>query len=354
MRKIAGITFIILVCIGAASFALELKKGRMKVVLHENMGKFSAYYLYNLSSNRYSSLFLDQDPRTSSLSIIADNKVYRMGESSGFRQVIESTKNGAKFIWRSSSLEVTEDISFISSPGSPVTDGILLTISVTNISEIGISIGVRYIFDTFLGEDSGTHFQTETVGKISGETSYFKYNLPKYINTPSDIQSFEGFQIMLDGTGLTKPDKVVLANWKRINDSTWDYDVKSSRNFNQLPYSINDSAIALYYNQSELAPGAAREIKLAIGSYNEDGFSADQSTTRSEIADVFNQTLNSDNSGSRDVGLSVQTDLLTVNELLKKINDSMGSREVLTESELELMNQVISELTKRKQKYSSE
>ncbi len=333
------------------TFALELKEGRIKIVLHENMGKFSAYYLHDLSANKYTPLFLDQDPRTSSLSIIEDNKVYRMGESSDFRQVIESTAEGAKFIWRSSSLEVTEELSFINSPASPVADGILVTITVTNISETRKSTGIRYIFDTYLGEDKGTHFETAAVNKISGETSYFKYNLPEYVNSPTEDAAFGGFQIMLDGRGITNPDKVVLANWKRLNDATWDYDVKSSRNFNQLPYSINDSGAALFYNQQDLSPGASRTVTLVVGAYNADGFSADKSTTKSEIADVFNQAINTNPSSGRDTGLSVQTDLLTVNELLKKINREIEAGEMPTDSELELMEQVITELTKRKQKY---
>ncbi len=338
----------------SGGFALELKEGRMKIVLHENMGKFSAYYLHDLSANKYTPLFLDQDPRTSSLSIIEDNKVYRMGESSGFRQIIESTSAGAKFIWQSSSLEVTEELSFINSSASPVADGILVAITVTNIAETRKTTGIRYIFDTYLGEDNGTHFTTATVNKISGETSYFKYNLPEYINSPGEEGPFGGFQIMLEGRGITNPDKVVLANWKRLNDATWDYDVKSSRNFNQLPYSINDSGAALYYNQQDLTPGASRTVTLAMGAYNADGFSADASSTKSEIANVFNQTMNTNPSTGGDTGLSVQTDLLTVNELLKKINKRIDAGEMPTDAELELMDQVITELTKRKQKYSAD
>ena len=348
------IMFLLFFAVSSSLFCLELKEGRIKVVLHENMGRFSVYYLHDLSNNEYTALYLDQDPRTTSLSIIENNKVYRMGESSDFRQVIESTNDGAKFIWRSSSLEVTEELSFINSPSSPVSDGILVTITVTNIAETKRSVGIRYIFDTYLGEENGTHFETGTVKRISGETSYFKYNLPEYINSPSGADRFEGFQIMLDGSGTTKPDKVVLANWKRMNDATWDYNVKASRNFNQLPYSINDSGIGLYYNQQNITPGSSETVKIAMGAYSSEGFSAEKNSTKSEIADVFNQTMNTGSGGSQDIKLSVQTDLLTINELLKKIDKKIEADDPPTDSEVELIDKVISELTKRKQKYSSD
>jgi len=157
----------------------------------------------------------------------------------------------------------------------------------------------------------------------------------------------------LQGSGITSADKVVLANWKRLNDATWDYEVRSSRNFNALPYSINDSGIAIYFEPNTLSPGSKREITMALGAYNERGFSASSGAT-SEIADVFNQTMNSRTGDSQDTNLSVQTDLLTINDLLKKINKKFDTGETLTESELDLMTQVINELKKRMNKYSSE
>ncbi len=346
--------FILCVIGSVAIYSFELKEGRIKIDIHENLGRFSAYYLYDIKKNKYVPLFLDQDPRTTSLSIVEGNKVYRMGESSTFKQMIESTRDGAKFVWRSSTLEVTEEISFINSSSSPVSDGILITIKVKNISETTSTVGIRYIFDTYLGEDSNIHFKTDEVGKISGETSYNKFNVPAYIISPDDTEKFDGFQIMQQGKGITIPDTVILANWKRLNDATWDYEVRSSRNFNQLPYSINDSGIAMYYKQQNLSAGNSREITLAVGANNADGFSASKTNTKNEIAEVFNQTLNTETSLNQDPNLSIQTDLLTVNELIREINKSILSGEPVSDSELEVMNQVIIELQKRKERYSSE
>ena len=46
-------------------FSLELNNGRIKLVLHKNIGRFSLYYLSDQEEQRYTSFFLDQDVRTS-------------------------------------------------------------------------------------------------------------------------------------------------------------------------------------------------------------------------------------------------------------------------------------------------
>jgi hypothetical protein len=334
--------------------ALEIKEGRIKLVLHESTGKFSAYYLTDISDNDYTPLFLDQDPRTTSLSLIIGNKVHRMGESSAFRQSIERTDNGARFVWRSSSVEVSEDFMFISSERSPVTNGFVLKITVKNTSEQSITTEVRYIFDTYLGEESGEHFKTDVIRRVSGETTFTKYTVPEYVLSPSDNPDFDGFQIMTNASGITVPDKMILANWKRLNDATWDYETSAARNFNQLPYSINDSGIALYFERMTIPRGGKEEITLAMGGYANEGFSAADIGERSEISRVFNQTLSSSSVLDEDVSLSVQTDLITINDLLSRINEKIESGDALSGEELEVMTQVILELNKRKQRYAED
>lgn len=333
--------------------AFEIKEGRIKLVLHEKLGKFTAYYLTDIGKNKYAPLLFFQDPSTTFLSILFENKVYRMGESSSFRQSIERTDQGAKFVWKSSFLAVTEEFSFTSSSNSPITNGLVVKITIENISESALAVEARYIIDTYLGEDSGIHFKTDSIDRVSGETSFTKYTLPSYILSPSDSDRFDGLQIMTEASGVTPPDKLVLANWKRLNDTTWDYETRSTRNFNYPPYSFNDSAAALYYNLGRLQKGGKKEIVLAMGAYTDTGFSVKDFETKSEIADVYNQSLQSVSSQTDDVDLSVQTDLLTINELLGLINKQLNAAEEITQDELEIMAQVLNELEKRKTRYEA-
>jgi hypothetical protein len=68
----------------------------MKLIIHENTGRFSLYYLEDVRKNLYTPLFLVQDPRTSVLSILVNNKVYRMGEAAEFVQTVEQTVQGGQ------------------------------------------------------------------------------------------------------------------------------------------------------------------------------------------------------------------------------------------------------------------
>jgi hypothetical protein len=336
--------------------ALDIKEGRIKLVLHENTGRFSAYYLTDLSKGIYKPFLLTDDPRTTYLSVVLADKVYQMGESSGFKQTIESTSNGAKFVWRSSFAEVSEEFSFLRSPSSPVADGFKITVTIKNISERRYRTRARYLFDTYLGEETNTHFSTETIDRVSGETSFTRFAMPKYVLSPGGEEKendFRGYQIMLKGEGIDTPERVVLANWKRLNDTVYDYEVKTASNFNLLPYSVNDSAICLYFGEETLERNQSRELVLAMGNYTEDGFSTDSEGVKSDIEAVFDKTLKSSEEIA-DTDLSVQTDLLTVTDLIDKIDQGLDDRIDISENEIELMNQVIEELKKRKIRYGSE
>ena len=81
------------------SFALEAKEGLMKILLIESSGRFNIYYLQDVSKGSYIPLLFERDPRTSSLNVLVDNKMYRLGESSEFRVTTRKTEAD----WNSSS-----------------------------------------------------------------------------------------------------------------------------------------------------------------------------------------------------------------------------------------------------------
>jgi hypothetical protein len=356
IKRFILFSFIIFLAASAIVSALDIKEGRIKLVLHERTGRFSAYYLTDLSKGIYKPFMLADDPRTTYMSFVIADKVYQMGESSGFKQTIESTPSGAKFVWRSSFAEVTEEFSFLRSASSPVSDGFKITITIKNISERSYSTRTRYLFDTYLGEKSGIHFTTETIDRVSGETVFSQYAMPEYILSPAGEKNengFSGLQIMLKAEGIDTPERTLLANWKRLNDTVYDYDVKTSSNFNLLPYSVNDSAVCLYYGGRTLQRNQERKIVIAMGNYKEKGFTAETEGMRSEIEAVFDKTLKSTSEIS-DPDLTVQTDLLTVTDLLDKIDKGLSEQIQISENEIELMKQIIEELNKRKFRYDSE
>ena len=89
------------------------------------------------------------------------NKVTRLGEGSEFAQSVERTAEGARFIWKSSLLTVTESFSFVASEGSSSANGVRIDVEVKNTSRQTLMVGLRYLFDTYLGEASFLHFRTD-------------------------------------------------------------------------------------------------------------------------------------------------------------------------------------------------
>ena len=201
---------------------MEITDGRLRLTLHEGIGRFSLSCLSSLKGSTFVPLIVAQDPRTTVLSIVVGNKVYRMGETSDFSEIVEKTASGGRFIWKSPLITVTESFTFISSPGSPISDGIRIDIKVRNVSEQELSVGIRYLYDTYLGEASFVHFRTNTLSEVAKELTLSGETVPLFWVSPlsGNVEEF-GLQLMSSGEGVTVPDRIVFANWKRLNDASW-------------------------------------------------------------------------------------------------------------------------------------
>ena len=327
--------------------ALEIKEGRIKIILNETNGRFSAYYLDDISKEKYLSFFLEDDPRTTMLTVLVGNNVEYMGDSFGYRQTASKTADGAQFEWKSSRITVTESFTFIKSENSSLTDGFKVSIKVQNDSEEELSIGICYLFDTYLGE-ADQHFIIDSKTVLNNETEYTS-NMPEYLVSPSTGSDSEGLQLMLKSEGLTLPDKVLFANWKRLNDNLWNYNSNSTRNFNLLPYSINDSAVALYFEEKTISKGDNREVIMGFGSFSINGFKGTQSNNTT-VSSIFDQTVSTAIEDG-DLETAVKSDLIAIKDLITQIDKIISGNLEATEEELNLFAQIIKNLESKKSLY---
>ncbi len=272
VTRLAAAAALLCLCALAAG-ALDLTEGRLRLTLYEGIGRFSLSYLSNSRESAYTPLLVAQDPRTTALSIVVGNKVYRLGEGSEFAQSVERTPEGARFVWKSGLLTVSEAFSFVSAEGSSAATGVRIDVEVKNTSRQDLQVGLRYLFDTYLGEASFLHFRTSAAADVNRELAVSGDAMPLYWVSPLAEDPEElGLQVMTGGEGITVPDKVVFANWKRLNDASWNYTTSSTRNFNLLPYSVNDSAVAQYYGPRRVEKGTGFTVTLCLGKYNPAGF----------------------------------------------------------------------------------
>jgi len=255
----------ILICCTFALYGYEETRGNIKLLLDENLGTFSLYDVRN--PDKPVSLLVDSDPRTSALYIFVDDRVHRMGRNSSFRQTLEKQNDGASFVWTSSSLRIIQTFSFIRSSGATVEDGILMKVKVDNLSQTAQQIGIRILLDTHRGESGGSHFTLAGGVEVARETSLSR-NLPAY--WVSGDPSRAALQMMVNSRGVTLPSQIVFANWKRLDSTNWVYQGRD-RNFNYLPYSVNDSAVSQWYDPETVGANLSREILVALGLYTATG-----------------------------------------------------------------------------------
>lgn len=349
--KFLYIVIILLTFFVIPSSTLDLTEGRIKITLHENSGSFSAYYLENINSGKYTPFLFDKDPETTLLSIIVDNKILKMGNTSVFSKKIISTPTGGKIVWESIVLKVTEEFSFVKSQNSSLSDGFKIVITIKNKSAKNNIIGLTYLFDTFLGEKNNNHFTLDSGVSITSENSYMS-NFPNSWISPSKNTGFLGLQGMIRGPGITVPSKIIFANWKRLHDDIWNFQVKKTRNFNLIPYSINDSAVSVQYDPIKVPGNSSREVVLVMGAYTNSSFKGSSLMEDSGIGALFDQTINTDND-PQNTETSIKTDLIATADLIKKIDSFLQFPENVTDNEIDLIIQILETLKQRKKIYEN-
>lgn len=261
MKRI--VLLLALCCVALVSvWSLEIKDGRIKLIIDERTGRFSVYYLSDAAKGSYQSLLYDQETRTSYATLYMDQRAYKLGEASDFRVSVTKDSSGALVVYRSSACVVNVRFSVIASQ-SGIKDSLSVTYTIENVSERELSLGLRMLLDTWLGEKSGKHFSSQTRGELSFEALLSDDYTDQWIRSGSDGSSL--LQVTLSAPA-TRPDRVIAANWKRLNDAAWMMETSATRNFTLLPYSINDSALALYWDPQNMRKGATRSVTMVLGS----------------------------------------------------------------------------------------
>jgi len=331
---------------------LEVADGRIRLTLQEGIGRFSISCQNKGSSGVYVPLLAAQDPRTTTLSVVVGNKIYRMGESSEFSEKAERLQGGARFVWKSTFLQVTETFTFIPSGDSSVTTGVRIDLSMRNLSEQDIRAGARYLFDTYLGESGSVYFRTSSLPQVTRELTLTAADKTAWWMSPltGDPDEF-GLQVMMSGTGITAPDRVVFANWKRLSDSTWAYETSGARNFSLLPYSVNDSAAAQYYEPRPIPRSGEATFTMALGLYSKAGYGAlpaipIASTPSADSSAGIQQSLSAGQNAASDAQ-AVRADLSAVNTILSEIDAKIGGSGTISDDELAMIESALKALGSR-------
>ena len=128
----------------------------------------------------------------------------------------------------------------------------------TNTSENTQSVGARIMFDTKLGDIDHAPFKVN--GKdVTTQTEFVGDAIPQVwqvfdnLTSPTVVGSGTFYNNISE-----RPDKVQFNNWGNSNDLEWNSPCFADS-------SIGDSAVNIFYNPIDLAPGESRTVKTVYG-----------------------------------------------------------------------------------------
>ena len=337
---------------GGVGRALEISQGKIKLVIHEQFERFVPY-LRTLSegsgTEEWVPLLVDKDPRTSYVTLLVNNDTYRLGSIPGVRGRISKGAEGGMIQWILPDVEVKQTFSFLRSRESSESDAVRIVLDITNLKDTEVSVGVRYTLDTYLGEKSNTPFRTLQLPAITRETSFVP-DSENWFLLSEDPERKVGLQLLLRGEGVSSVERVVLANWKRLSDTPWEYSVNPARTFTLLPYSINDSALALYYPVLPLKPKETRRLVTVLGSkgsgtYSAEGSSPTEGPVKIDLESILKAS--PEEGKPTDPRGRIRTELSRVEEFIDRISKRVADSTPISKEEIEAYRKVLEELAKR-------
>ena len=261
MRFKSRICFFMALFLSFPLIAAEYTNGSIRLVLNADNGRFSLYSLDNSSQRKPLALFADQDQRTSFLSVMINDRSYKMGDSSAFKIRLGGGELNPALVFESSFMTVTQEFSFIGSANQAAANGIRITITLENRGDRQISSGARFLLDTQLGEKRPGFPFTTNYRTINSETLVTRTDSDRYWIDRNERAGLAG-SINTGGPG--DPDSVLFANWKKLSDVSWKAVYQPGSNFNLPPYSVGDTAVCYYFEPRTLGRGEKRSYEFVL------------------------------------------------------------------------------------------
>jgi len=234
--------------------ANETKDSYIQMLINEKTGRYSLSFLIDSAKKKYKQLIY-RNSNTSFLDVRVNDTTYRLGSSRVFKTRVDRENKEPVVIYESSFLTLKVSFTPVKTISSPTANGVRITIQIINRSEDEASVGLRFLVDTYLGEGSNNiPFITENNNivreKIIESSSDEKY----WISRGKDVSLMGSIADPLDETAI-RPDYLHFANWKKLSDVPWKAPYHEGRSFNNLPYSIGDSAVAYYWEPRSMIKG---------------------------------------------------------------------------------------------------
>lgn len=164
--------------------------------------------------------------------------------------------------YRKDGIRITERLYFSSNPDTGRDDLVTIEYTLQNETDGARRAGLRIMLDTMIGDNDGAPYFIQGAGQTTQQFEWEGSQVPAYwiaFESPTfDVNSLKA-RGQLAGGALTRPDRLVIADWAAANDTVWNYTV------DPLDAVTNDSAVLLYYEPVRLGPGETRTVRTAYG-----------------------------------------------------------------------------------------
>lgn len=341
----------------ASISALDVRDGLVRVATDDLTLRPMLYRLVNVAGkSKYEPLWYDGDPRTSFIVLDVDNRIYRLGSSKEYQTTQRRLPNGIEIEYRSITSRLTQRITFAALAGSRISNGFTVELEVENYTSRDMKVKLKEVCDTWLGEQQGDHFALKTNPKVVDELALDRSSNEPYIVSPGQNASVA---LLLDIPA--SPDTTVIANWKRLSDAPFGYGSEFMRGFTLAPYSANDSALGLFWNESIvpakgiisvrslwLSGGPGREfVPWLAENYPPQQKSGDNGGAQGSPLDATPSPQNPDvpvepsSSAAPAQAEPASFDVSDLQTLIEKIDDALKNIEVISDSDVDtLLNQL--------------
>ena len=167
--------------------------------------------------------------------------------------------------YRLGDVKVTQQLSFVKSPTTRYLDTARIHYIVENVGQMTHAVGLRLLIDTMLGANDGAPLRAADQAMI-GDSMLSGAGIPDYWQAfDSLVEPSVTSQGTMAGGELTPPSRVAFSNWGTFADNLWDAEIVPGREFIRSRESDLDSAVAMYWDPSALAPGEVRHYVTYYG-----------------------------------------------------------------------------------------
>ncbi len=198
------------------------------------------------------------------ISLIIDNEIHVLNDSHIFDLQINTNFSIPSVIWQSSQYLV--HLLFFELEENAMQISIVLY----NRNNQEGAVGLRLLFDTILDEQEGGGIYVADM--IYNQEQFIRgANLVSAIrsqNVPNNkLSSFSGKELVfaLQGENITPPDRILVANYQRLNRNPWYFRIKEGRDFTYPPYIGRNSGIALYFEPIIIPSGERHVYQIVLG-----------------------------------------------------------------------------------------